>query len=842
MHQVDVPTNRESQEHAVTFVASQSSPASHASAQQQSPKAQPLHLTPSPASKSKSMPIYCPSAPRSNHGAGTFVLPIRQEPTFFQMSSSPLTRHVVHASSSTDENRKSDVHEVQNLYMYGSVTRKSSKVSESFEIEEISNSSTSHVHRSHPSSPPVVALVTKTASASDSRRGSTPSRRPSLRISGDKPCSDSEIEIIDLCDDEEPEREGQAMETRSTQVQCQAQVQVEDEVEHAVVIIDSDENDYDESERKSRFAVSSKNEPQNGPKSLLPRELPISSPIVVSRHLEVAQSVQSDVIVDSSFTFSDLVGDENGKTNVNKDGNLNQNGSLAIADVVTVGNDGHKAIESQTSRFKPIYKKTDLPPMPQFVKWMSSDEEKVEDEEEKNYDPLCQYRPKARKNAPLQPCDLEKERVQISRIARLFANNSVVNTSSRKQQEWLSSSTKNTSDASVTVHVSEPASASASASAPASASTSINDKDDATGSFETQAKLAKRTRSDPEGKLNKARKAKKTKPETLFAQLPQIGNFRYSAKQLQEANKVNRTKDELHAEMNLYVASKPLALLREYQQEIKSSMHEVPSDVPIIYWKRNIKAEYIPEKDYFIPCTPKMVIQRTFVVYYLAHDLIAGLQQGSLKNDITSAIEHMRSFAPIQYHVILMVEGYDQLVGKIKAHRQRQFKSQVLQGMNGTEQTTRKRKETDEQIAKYPDPRQIEKLINHAQLDLKVNIFTVRSREESVNWLNSFTYTIGSSLYDKYERNQNLANLGTVRSGNDTKATFLKSISHFTRMTEAKAEILHESHKSMYSLYTKLRASGTLGKDRLGRNVVPPTVDSAMLNFFTTDDPNKVIT
>ena len=48
----------------------------------------------------------------------------------------------------------------------------------------------------------------------------------------------------------------------------------------------------------------------------------------------------------------------------------------------------------------------------------------------------------------------------------------------------------------------------------------------------------------------------------------------------------------------------------------------------------------------------------------------------------------------------------------------------------------------------------------------------VRAKQESIMWLNSFTHMIGQSLYDKFERNQGLANLGNVKSGADTKSTF----------------------------------------------------------------------
>ena len=53
----------------------------------------------------------------------------------------------------------------------------------------------------------------------------------------------------------------------------------------------------------------------------------------------------------------------------------------------------------------------------------------------------------------------------------------------------------------------------------------------------------------------------------------------------------------------------------------------------------------------------------------------------------------------------------------------------------------------------------------------------------------------------------------------------------FNLMTQAKADILYVLHQSLHLMYTKLRSHGTLGKDNLKRNIVPPSVDSSMKKF-----------
>ncbi|KAI3402907.2 EME1 [Candida oxycetoniae] len=532
----------------------------------------------------------------------------------------------------------------------------------------------------------------------------------------------------------------------------------------------------------------------------------IASLLEASKSNLISKNYQSDSIVDSSFSFSNI---------------LDTNAAIASS--------------SKPKNSKP------LPTMPSFVQWLSSDEEN--DSEIFETRKLDENIDMAKKRS-FETIQTKKTSQLLSNFSNLkekshsFSTSRLISHFERQpfelQQEQTNSKTSQT--------VSSKIAATLDTCRPQSVNVS--------GPLKGVENPIKRVRDVQHAdSAPKNKKVKRSKTVTSLADLPQIDNFRYSIKELQEANKVNRKKEELYAEMEIWAGSKLFGLFQEYQEDLKSPINEISIDLPIIFWKRNVKAEYIKEKDYFIPCPPRKVLQRTFVLYYSAHDLITFLLSNTLKNEITASLQHLKERTTDKHHIIVMVEGYDQLINKIKAHRQRQFRSQVLYGPNVDEQKKKKKNQKkksadneQQQIAQYPEPQEIEKMINHAQLDLKVNIFTVRSRQESINWLNSFTYTISLSLYDKYERNEHLANLGNVRSGSDTKNTFLQSIQHFTRMTSSKAELLHDTHKSMYSLYCKFRTNGTLGKDVLGRNMVPPTVDSAMLNFFTSDDPNKVIT
>ncbi|EMG45725.1 hypothetical protein G210_4067 [Candida maltosa Xu316] len=226
------------------------------------------------------------------------------------------------------------------------------------------------------------------------------------------------------------------------------------------------------------------------------------------------------------------------------------------------------------------------------------------------------------------------------------------------------------------------------------------------------------------------KKAKRSKTTDVVTHLPRIGDFHYTQKDLKEANKVTRKKEEIYAEMELHITKDVFSLFQELSSDFQSRILPANYGPPIIFWKRNVTAIYDKERDIFIPCHPTKILEKTFVLYYLAADFVTKLDNGDLKADVLAASQEALSITPNEYHIIIMVEGYDQLLWKIKSFEQRKFKNQVLQGLNSQEQS--RRRNTDAEMAKYPSSNQIEFLVNRTQIDLKVNIFTIRGRPESV--------------------------------------------------------------------------------------------------------------
>ena len=318
--------------------------------------------------------------------------------------------------------------------------------------------------------------------------------------------------------------------------------------------------------------------------------------------------------------------------------------------------------------------------------------------------------------------------------------------------------------------------------------------------------------------------------------------FMYTPRELREANKVTKKKDELLSEMTInfpkHVIDENFTFDTIKQVFEFSNVETYECSLPIIFWKRRIKAEYDSSHDVFIPCEPKTVVEKTIALYYKAQEFFAKLKDGSIDDEITQSIAVAKKQQDLDYSVIVIIEGYDQYINKLKNNENKRFRDGILLQLKGTEKS--KRNKPNDSLVDLSQ-KQIEDLINKTQIEVGVNIFPIRSNQEVIEWLHSFTYTISFALYDKWERNQSLANLGRVKSGTDSKSTFINSFCQFRLMTEPKAERLYGFHSTMYSIYNKLKQDGSLGSDEYNRGLVPPSTGVAIRRAFLSDNPDEVV-
>ncbi|MDN6570356.1 MAG: hypothetical protein L0L22_05080 [Staphylococcus equorum] len=320
----------------------------------------------------------------------------------------------------------------------------------------------------------------------------------------------------------------------------------------------------------------------------------------------------------------------------------------------------------------------------------------------------------------------------------------------------------------------------------------------------------------------------------------------YSKKELNEANKVTRKKEELLSEMVIQIPS--LLYESDFENEymkqifVEPKVEKTNSNLPIISWKRKVKARYNAERDVFIPCEPTEINEKNIVIYYKAKEFVNSLIEGTISLFVDAckaeAKHHNLSSGS---HIIIIVEGYVQFLTKIRNMEDKRYKKAVLDKLNPNDDNTGNKRLKKQEDSVSLSPKEIDQLVNETQVRLNVNVFPVKNNKDAINWLQSFTYTIAYALYDKFERNISLANLGTVKSGTDTKSTYFQTVKQFRLMTEPKVEKLYGFYTSIFALYSRFQTNDTLGKDNFGKNIVPPSTESAMKKLFTSDDPNDVV-
>lgn len=350
----------------------------------------------------------------------------------------------------------------------------------------------------------------------------------------------------------------------------------------------------------------------------------------------------------------------------------------------------------------------------------------------------------------------------------------------------------------------------------------------------------KRLKSKPKG-------TKKARVQTIS-----IGDMEFTKKELEEVNKVKRKKKDLMSEMIVEISTNVFneCFDESYMKEIlcHTKIEKIVSRFPIISWKRITRATYDKDKDIFLPCPLSQVREKNIVLYYGAEEFVSILMCHELGDIIKSVKKETFLDVSPQVQLVFMIEGYDQYLNKIKSIEEKNYQKAIMEKLSQQSQPTSRESDRNSldptnntsQITGVAS-KDVDSLINDAQISYCVNIFTVRNSTEATRWLQSFTYAISRSLYDEFDRNSSLANLGGIKSGSDKKTTFFQTMRQFKMMTEQKVEKLYSHYPSLYEIYSRYRRNDSLGKDSLEKNIVPPSIDSAMKKVFSADDPFEMV-
>ena len=252
-------------------------------------------------------------------------------------------------------------------------------------------------------------------------------------------------------------------------------------------------------------------------------------------------------------------------------------------------------------------------------------------------------------------------------------------------------------------------------------------------------------------------------------------------------------------------------------------------EAPLVYWRRRVHTEYDEALDLFVPCEPAEVWEPNVVVWMAAQAVVEGVADALLGATVAQHVARFRLMvggAQREPFAVLVVEGYDKCMARLRAAEDRAFKLQVRRDMG---QAPRRRA-----AGCSVGVADVEARLNELQLAQRVNVFATKSPQDTVEWLVLLTHAVAQR---RYRRDGG----ARVRPGTDARSTYLKLLQQFRFVTEARAERVRQYYPLLRALWQRLRREPGLGRVEGDANVVPPLTDRAMHTFFSARDPHQVL-
>ncbi|KAG7845433.1 hypothetical protein KL941_003279 [Ogataea angusta] len=303
---------------------------------------------------------------------------------------------------------------------------------------------------------------------------------------------------------------------------------------------------------------------------------------------------------------------------------------------------------------------------------------------------------------------------------------------------------------------------------------------------------------------------------------------KFKSKELKQVNKMQRTKDELLAEMSVEIETRLHAKLAEINADFDSFLAPIKVDtaslyLPLIQFKRQVEAVYHERKGTYVPVDKYMKTEATVVLHYDAAELVDKIRDDTLRTIILK-VKRMRQDA----NVVLMINGYEQHLQTLRAQHNRAFVSQVMRKM-GNDKTQRVLGPANSALSAET----VRKKLVELEVFFGVHIFPIKGLRELVDWIRSFSYTMAQKSYDPHERNPELANIGNIRCGQTPEECYQESLKQFKYLVTSSARTLAKQYPTLVRLAEKLQTRVPA--------LIRTDVEQNLRKVFTSTNPNELL-
>ncbi|ODV98559.1 hypothetical protein PACTADRAFT_184844 [Pachysolen tannophilus NRRL Y-2460] len=330
----------------------------------------------------------------------------------------------------------------------------------------------------------------------------------------------------------------------------------------------------------------------------------------------------------------------------------------------------------------------------------------------------------------------------------------------------------------------------------------------------------------------------------------------YRSKELQLANKINRVKEDYLSEMIMVLEDSlydEFSMDKELRKKFNLlQLKKETKSLPLISFQRKMKSIYYKKEDVFVPLILegdidfRLVDEKLIILYCKAPYLSELMFGNDEENNLMKIVETLRKTYKDNI-LMIMIEGYEQFLTKLKNQQNKEYTNKIRQQMMLDEEQETSSKRKNSKKSKDDDNPIIssicfEKYLVNLTIDHRIHIFPTKSILDSVDWLINLSYTLATSIYDKSERLKELSSIGIIRSGQDNKDCFLKSLQQLKFMTQtASTKIYENGLTTIPELFERFEKNGKLGNDQDGKKLVRDTLETSLKTFFTSDNPNDFL-
>lgn len=326
--------------------------------------------------------------------------------------------------------------------------------------------------------------------------------------------------------------------------------------------------------------------------------------------------------------------------------------------------------------------------------------------------------------------------------------------------------------------------------------------------------------------------------------------FNENPKLVKEINK-KRNKDEILSEMIISFESNLYDFLQNLSKNsstnLENDFNPITikkfidfSKLPIIQWQRKSNKKFYSKRGVFVPIDDEITYEQTIAIYIPADKLVEKLYDETISQLINDVkISHgLKTKRKIGTNLIVLVDGLESYLTKIKNARNREFKKSVLSNLQDDDeesQSSKRRRKTPEksQLLSY-DVDEIRKKIMELEVFHNSHIFIIKGYNDLKNWLFSFSYALGSNIYDKLEIHKELSNLSGVKSGISNQDTYIQILKQIKFVTESTAKKVQEDYPDIKSLVLRLQNTDKIKQVR-------SNVESQLRKIFTTENENDFL-